>query len=430
MKIAQIVPGFGGSFYCENCLRDMELPRALQRLGHQVTVLPMYLPLGMPKTADADQPFQAPLFYGAIKVYLEEKLPFLRKAPAWLDRFLNAPGLLTLASKLSGSTRSQGLAGMTLSVLKGEKGIHAEELAKLVEWLKLMKPQVVHLSNALLMGLAGGIKNGIRVPVVCTLQDEDTWIDSMGSGADAVWDALKELVGDIDTFLPVSRTYGEAMASRLAIPPERIHVVYSGIQAEDYRTSASPPEPPTIGYLSRMCESQGLGVLVEAFLRMKRDPRLKTLKLKVTGGSTGEDRRFLHALHRRLHAAGAAQDVEFANDFHRSSRIRFLNSLSVLSVPAVKGEAFGLFILEALASGVPVVQPKVGGFPEIVEITEGGFLYEPNDASALADKLSSLLMDPEKLREKGARGRMVVRERFSIEKMARNTVQVYERCVS
>ena len=433
MRIAQVVPGFGGRFYCENCIRDLELPRALEEEGHRVTVLPMYLPISVTRMAGDS----GPIFFGAVKVFLEHRLPFLRRPPRWVEALLSSPLLLRTASRFSGSTRPAGLAEMTLAVLQGEEGPHAAELEKLAEWLaQRVQPDVVHLSNALLLGLARGIKRKAGAPVVCTLQDEDAWVDAMArADARAVWAAMKSRVPDVDAFVPVSRAYGQAMAPRLAIPPEKMRVVHGGIDPTGYEASPLPTDPPVIGYLSRLSEPQGLGVLVEAFLRLKEDRDLKgtpagSVKLRATGGAAAEDGRFIRRLLRRLHAAGAAHQVEILPAFDRDSRIRFLSSLSLLSVPALKGQAFGLALLEAMAAGVPVVQPALGAFPEIVEETGGGFLYEPNDPARLAEKLRSLLLEPDAIRRAGARGRESVHRRFSVRETARRLLQVYRSCTA
>jgi glycosyltransferase involved in cell wall biosynthesis len=115
---------------------------------------------------------------------------------------------------------------------------------------------------------------------------------------------------------------------------------------------------------------------------------------------------------------GLRARVRFLGSFQRSERIRFLSSLAVLSVPVPGGTAFGTFILEALAAGVPVVQPRLGGFTELVSDTAGGLLYEPNSPEALAEALAELLTDPRKAREMGEAGRRAVRARYTAASMA------------
>ena len=156
MKIVHIVPGSGGTFYCQNCMRDNELIKSLKTLGHEIYMVPMYLPISVDDHETEDD---TPVFYGAINIYLKEKLPFYRHAPIWLEKIFDSQPLLKYAAKKSGSTRASGLEEMTISMLKGEEGRQATELDHLIKFLqKEIQPDVVHLSNALLLGLAKRMK--------------------------------------------------------------------------------------------------------------------------------------------------------------------------------------------------------------------------------------------------------------------------------
>jgi len=214
------------------------------------------------------------------------------------------------------------------------------------------------------------------------------------------------------------------MRVKLGLPDGKLHVVPPGLATGDYRAAPEPPDPPVIGYLSKMSRSLGLETLIEAFTELKKR-RFPTLKLRAMGGQTGDDARFLGRLRRRLNGMGFANDVEFLPGLDRASRVDFLAGLSVLSVPMPDGEAFGLFIVEALAAGVPVVQPDRGGFGEVVRATGGGLLYDPARPGALVEALDRLLADPAAAAAMGRRGQAVVRERFTLERMADDLLGVY-----
>lgn len=426
MRIVHIVPGSGGTFYCQNCLRDGALVRELRARGHDVIMLPMYLPVFRDDLAETD----GPVFYGAINLYLRQKIPFLRKSPDWLRRLLDAPVLLRWAARRSGSTQARGLEEMTLSMLRGESGEQADELETLVAWLRSeAHVDAIHLSNALLLGLARRLKEELNVPLVCSLQDEDVWVDAMDDAArELVWRTMADRVEHIDAFVAVSRYYGERMRTRLRIPEQKLHVVHIGMDAEGYEPAATTPDPPVVGFLSRLSEALGLGVLVDAFIELKREPDLANLKLRATGGSTGADHRFLARLRRRVAGAGMLGDVEFLPDFGREDRIRFLQGLSVLSVPVPDGEAFGTYQIEALAVAVPIVQPDAGAFPEIVQKTGGGIIYDPAKPDGLKEALAALLREPKRRRELGQHGREAVLEHFTIGRMAEAMLNVYRQC--
>ena len=428
MKIVQIIPGVGDTFYCQNCMRDKEMVMELRSRGHDVVLAPMYLPVF---SEGEDMGTGAPVFYGAVGVYLSQYFPGLSNAPGWLKRLLDSRRFLGWIARKGGTTSAEGLEGMTLSVLRGEDGGQKAELDRLVSWLiQDSKPDLVHLSNALLIGLAGRIRRELDVPVVCALQDEDSWIDSMEPEAGRqAWELIAEKSSDVAAFVPVSNYYSRLMQERLRLRPDKFHVVPIGINTKGYGEALLAAERPTIGYLSKMTESLGLEVLIDAFIILKTNDRLKNLKLRLMGGQTPDDKRFLKHISRKLKDKNMLMDVEFCAGFDRDSRLAFLQSISVMSVPMPRPEAFGMFILEALASGVPVVQPKIGAFPELIETTGGGVCYEPNNVMALAETLESLLLDSERSAKLGRSGRKAVRDRFSVQRVADSMMEVYGKCM-
>ncbi len=288
-------------------------------------------------------------------------------------------------------------------------------------------PDRVRCSQGLLLGLVGELKRTIGVPIVCSLQDEDTWIDAMKAPYDRLcWDAMADRVSDVDAFVAVSEWYAERMCERMKMARDRITVVPLGINLDGTEPAPLQFDPPVIGYLSRMSESQGLGLLVDAFIELKQNPRLSGLQLKATGGITGADKAFVASLQKKLERHGMQRDVEFLSDFERPKRHDFLRLISVLSVPVVRGEAFGVFILEALAFGVPVVQPNTGAFPELVNDTGGGLVYDIDEKNGLANALTGLLLDPARAIEFGQKGRTAVSARYGIDRMAGDMLAVYQ----
>jgi glycosyltransferase involved in cell wall biosynthesis len=429
LRIVIIVPGSGGTFYCENCLRDTALIQALRRRGHDVVMVPMYLPFF---TDEPDVAGEAPVFFGGVNVYLQEKIALYRRAPTWLRRALDAPWLLARLARRSGSTRAYGMGRMTLSMLQGMDGHHAAELDRMTDWLaREGRPDVIQISTALLIGLARRLRERLGAPVVCLLQDEDTWLDALDEPYKAqCWSAIRDRAKDADKWVAVSRYYADMFARRAGLPREKLTVVYPGIDPDGYAPKGNlpggGPREPTIGYLSKMTESLGLGVLVEAYMALKAKPGLKGLRLRVMGGLTGgRDTAFVGGLKARLRAGGMLEGVEFIPELDRASRIEFLRSLTVLSVPIPEGAAFGTFLLESMAAGVPVVQPGCGAFPEVIAATGGGRCYTPVTAAALAGALETVLIDTGLAAELGRRGHAAVLERFTVEQMAENMVDVY-----
>ena len=428
MKVVHIVPGSGGTFYCENCIRDSSLVKALRALGHDVMMVPMYLPM----FTDEPDLQEAPVFFGGINVYLQQTCGLFRRTPRWLDRLFDSKLLLGMAARQAGSTRPTGLEGMTLSMIRGEEGRQAKELDRLMAWLsEYEKPDIVHLSNALLIGLARRIREELRVPVVCSLQDEDTWVDAMEEPfRTRCWKAIEERSADVALFVAVSRHYAGLIRGRFPIPDEKLAVVHIGTNGDGHDRAPLSVAPPTVGYLSRLAEQQGFDVLVDAVLKLRSDGRIPDLRLKATGGATGDNRRFLAGIRRRVRRAGAQAAVEIVADFERASRLRFLQQLAVMCVPLPRGEAFGVFVIEAMASGVPLVEPRVGAFAELIESHGAGVLYEPNTPERLADVLADVLADRDALQRMGAAAREAFLKHFTIEAMARNMEAVYQGVLS
>ncbi len=424
MTILQIIPGSGGSFYCGNCLRDSKYIDAFKAQGHEVIKIPMYLPL----FGDEHDITDIPVFYGAVSIYLKQMFPLFRKAPAWFDNLLNSKPVLKLAAGFAGSTRAKGLEEMTVSMLLGEEGQQKEELDRMVDWIsEHLKPDVIHISNALLLGLAKRLKEKIKVPLFCSLQDEDTWVDVMKpSSREMVWKLMETKAADVDAFIAVSDYYKDMMQKLMNIPEEKLHRVYIGVDPEDYEFISSSEKNRTIGFISRESYENGLDILVDAFIDLRGRKGFDDVKLVITGGSTGDDSKLNKEIKRKVKKAGLSDEVIFHKDFEEEGSREFFKKVSVISVPVRQGEAFGIYLLESMASGIPVVQPALGAFPEIVKSSGGGMLYEPNISSNLADSLDTLLSNPDMLKKLSEDARKGVGKSFNIHNHAAEMVQVYE----
>ncbi|HXX92345.1 MAG TPA: glycosyltransferase family 4 protein [Planctomycetota bacterium] len=423
MRIIQVVPGSGDNFYCENCVRDNATVRALSRAGQDVVAVPMYLP---PLVDKVEAIAEAPVFYGGINSWLQQNSGFFRKTPRWIDRIFDSKLLLRLAARKAGSVRAAGLGELTLSVMKGADGKQVKELDRLIRWLESQpRPDVAHLSTSLLMGIGIEIKRRLGVPLVCTLQDEDVWLDAMVEPSRTqCWETMTELGCQVDRFIAVSRWFGEVMGNRMKIPPEKMAVVPIGVDPGE-APPGPPPAIPAIGYLGRQARSMGLGHLVDAWLDLKKEERFRSLRLHLSGGQTSDDGPFLAELEETFARRGVSGDVRFYDDFGPRARREFLGSLTILSVPVPSGVAFGAFVVEALAAGVPVVEPQVGSFPELLGATGGGVLYDPKDPAGLRRALADLLEDPARRSELGRKGRESVVRDFTLDTMARQMMDVY-----
>ena len=421
--------------YCGSCLRDNALASELLRQGHDVMLLPLYTPT----LTDEPNVSSEKTFFGGISVYLEQQSAIFRHTPRWLDKLWDSRFALKAASKRSIAVDPDSLSGLTISMLKGEHGHQRKEISKLIDWLKTQpKPplgfEVVDMQNSMLIGLAKPIKEATGLPVCCTLQGEDLFLDGMREPyRSQALELIHEQTKYVDAFIAVSGYYADFMADYLGIPRSKIHVVPLGINLNDYdaqpaqATGRKPreSEPFTIGYFARVAPEKGLHVLAEAYRLLRQHDDFPQARLEVAGYLAPEHKPYLQKIEGKMREAGLADEFRYHGAVEREAKINFFQNVDVLSVPTTYAEAKGLSVIEAMASGVPVVQPRWGSFPEIIERTQGGLLCEPNDAGSLAETIYSLWKNPELAADLARQGAAGVRRDYGVRQMAERAVEVY-----
>ena len=405
--------------YCGNCFRDNALVAQLRRMGHHATMVPLYLPFTLD---EANQSEGTPLFFSGLNVYFAQKFNCFKKAPNWLRRLFTAGWLLNRLGNLAGKTRGAQVGDLALSMMRGETGHQARELEQLITWLKEHEnPDVICLSNALIVGLARRLREALSVPVVCLLEGEETFLDSLPEPQrEDTWAELCERVADIDLFIAPTQYYAAIMTKRAGIPTAKLEHIHNGINLEGFKPSKLPNHPPVLGYFARMCPEKGLDTLVEAFIRMRQSNLVPNLKLAIGGGCQPSDKAFVALQKKRLRDADLLDEAVFQPNLNREAKLDFYRGLTVLSVPAVYGEAFGLYVVEAMASGVPVVMPDDASFPELIEKTGAGVLYKKDSITALVNSLGQILLDRKLLSKYAAAGRRAAEQTYNIEQMAKS----------
>jgi glycosyltransferase involved in cell wall biosynthesis len=426
MKIAYITAGAAG-MYCGSCMHDNTLVAALTAQGHDALLVPTYTPI---RTDERDVS-QKRVFFGGINVYLQQKLSLFRHTPWLLDRFLDFPRLLRWVSRFAVKTQAEDLGELTISVLKGEHGHQRKEVAKLVRWLADdVRPHLVNLTNVLLSGLVHEIKQHLKVPILGTLQGDDIYLEALPEKfRRPALDLIRAHCREIDGFIATSAYYADFMAGYLGIARERIHVVYPGLNLAGHGGPRPPANgtPFTVGYFARICPEKGLHVLADAFRILRQLPGTPPCRLRVSGWLGDNNRAYFEEIRGRFKQWGLADALHHSESPDHASKVRFFQGIDVLSVPTTYREPKGLYVLEALANGVPVVQPRHGSFPELVEATGGGLLANPGDPEDLARMLRQLMDDRARREELGRRGKEVVHRRFTADAMARETLAVYQK---
>lgn len=411
--------------YCGSCLRDNALAAELLARGHDVTLLPCYTPT----RTDETNVSQEKVFFGGISMYLEQYVPMFRNSPRWIDRLWDSKPMLKLASRRSISVSPKMLGEMTVSMLKGEDGFQHKEIEKLTDWARHEKPpDVVSLPYSLLIGLAKPIKDALNRPVCCTLQGEDLFLDGLQEPYKSQsLDLIRQNIKHVDVFISVSDYYAEFMPDYLGIPREKIRVVPLGINLQGYeKRKRDSSQPFTIGFFARVAPEKGLHVLAEAYRHLRADGRIPEARLEVAGYMAPEHKSYLSEIERAMKDAGLSAEFNYQGVLDREEKISFLRKLDVLSVPATYNEPKGMFLLEAMACGVPVVQPRRGAFTEIVEKTGGGLLVEPDSPASLARGILEIYREPALGEKLGLVGFENVGRHYSVAKMADRALEVYE----
>jgi glycosyltransferase involved in cell wall biosynthesis len=425
LRILAITAG-AANMYCGSCLRDNALARELLRQGHDVTLVPIYTPT----RTDEPNVSERRVLYGGVNVYLQQVLPFFRHTPHFVDGLFDSRPVMKLLSRLSVSTDPDRLAELTLSTLKGEDGFQRKEVAKLVEGLRhLPHADVVLLPNSLMIGLARPLAEALGCPIACTLQGEDLFLDGMPSRerGEAI-QLIRERVRHVDGFLPVSEYYASYMGKLLSIPASKMAVVPLGINLEGFAQRVEKESRPvTIGYFARVAPEKGLHNLVDAYRRLRKRETLPPTRLEVAGYLGREHRTYLARLERELAHDGLADEYRYHGTLDRVGKIEFLRSLDVFSVPTDYVESKGISLLEAMACGVPAVEPRHGTFTEVLEATGGGRLVRPGDNRELAEALADLVVDAGARRGLGRRAAEGVARLYTVERMAGETARVLAR---
>ncbi len=413
--------------YCGSCLRDNRLAATLIEQGRDVVLIPLYTPI---RTDETDVS-QRRVLFGGINIYLRQKSALFRMFPGWMTRMLDAPVLLRMALRLAGEHHTDAVGALTVAMLRGEEGPLRSELDRLIASLRPLKPDLINLPNLLFAGLARRLRAELGASVVCTLSGEDLFIDQLPATYAAQTDELiRQRAADVDGFLSPTSYYAHYATERFSLGDAKVHHTPLGIRTGDFADPDSATwreqnddRPFTIGYLARICPEKGLARLCDAFAILRRQGR--KCRVRAAGYLGAADKKYLERVLDELRQRSIDDGFEYVGSVSREEKAKFLRSLDVFSVPTEYREAKGLFVLEAMASGVPVVQPDHGSFRELVGATGGGLLYDPGDAEALAGAIARLMDDQQLRRQLGHSGRAAVQTDFTDKVMAEATWSVY-----
>jgi len=263
--------------------------------------------------------------------------------------------------------------------------------------------------------------------VVCSLLNEDDWIDDMAEPWQSrAWEMIGRESVYVDHFITPSNYYRQLFISKTGVKGDNIHVIPLGFDPEPPYGERNTNRPPALGYFSRISQHNGFDKLTDAFIELKTKYSMHDLGFHVCGGYTGIDKAFISDQIRKIRDHGFQKSIRIYPEFQGNKKMEFFNNVDVISVPVRKYDGYGLYILEANSSGIPVVQPATGAFPEIIATTGGGITYQPDTVEELSSSLHRLLTDRELAAKLGQTGKERVLTKLSIEKMSAGMYEVYK----
>ncbi|MFN3194167.1 MAG: glycosyltransferase family 4 protein [Aureliella sp.] len=436
MRIVYLTAGAAG-MYCGSCIHDNALARALIKLGHDALLVPTYTPI----QTDEEDASDGHLFYGGLNVYLQQISPIFRWLPRWADSFLSSPRLVKWIASRAMGTSAKKLGAMTVSMLKGVDGNQRKEVGRLCDWLATQNPDVVIFSNLLIAGCLPEIKKQLGCRTVVLLQGDDIFYDGLVEPyREQALTELRRLAVQVDRFVVHSNDYGTRMQALLGFRDEQLAVNPLCIDPTDFHPSepvpkndqAAPsgPRPLAIGYLARLAPEKGIDILVDAFIelhhRQSSEANYAGPILHVAGWLGKQHEDYWQEQLDKLSAAGLSEMCKYHGSVDRAGKLAFLGAIDLLCVPTPYLEPKGLFVLEALAAGVPYLQPDHGAFPELNARLGGGQLFPPESADVLADHLESMLADHEQLRALGEAGRDGLLETATTKHEAESLIEILQ----
>ena len=425
MRVAYLTAGAAG-MYCGSCMHDNTLARALIPRGVDCLLVPTYTPI----RTDEQDISDSQVFFGGINIFLEQKLPLWGRLPGWLTHWLDRPGLLRMATKNTAGASPALLGSLTVSMLRGMQGRQRSEVTRLCSWLDShVSPDVVVLSNFLIGGCIPELKRRVGSKIVVTLQGDDIFLDYLPEKyRSTAIDLMHNLANDVDAFIVNSKFYGAKMSKLLGIPMDKMHVIPLGIDTKPFQSDGFLPrqslrssgQPLRVGYLARLDPAKGLHRLVDAMLELHQfsDADGCPLELHVAGWLGKQHERYAEEQWSRLIAGGFEGRFFYHGSPDHEGKLQFLKQVDLFCVPTQYEECKGLFVLEAMAAGVPVIAPGHGVFPEMIGSEPVGILVPPGDAGRLAAAIVELASDAEGCQAMASGGRQFVLQERSIERMA------------
>lgn len=418
LRVAYIVAGAGG-MYCGACAHDQAVARELRRLGLDVLLVPLYTPLRW----DGQQLAHERVFLGGVSTWLRQATPLLRPASWALRPILDSRFVLTAISRVAIQTDARKLGPMTVSVLQGIDGPHGQEMQRLASYLaEDFRPQVVHLSNTLLSGLARPLREAFPCAVVANVQGEEHFLVALSQPyRDTAVALLRQNLRDVERLIRPTWTGIDDILSLTERPREDFAVVPPALDVGSVHCLQRSTRAIVIGYLSAIRPEKGLDLLVDAVRRVAGTVDL-AIEFRIAGQAL--DTPWWKSLQPKLQNMPENVQCGYVGELDRDAKWAFMHACQIFCLPSRLSECRAMAALEAMACGCAVIGPNDGIFQEL--LADGaGVLFETGSVNSLAAAIDSLIRDPGMVRRLGATA-LASAGRYSARQSAATLAQIYQ----
>ncbi len=297
-------------------------------------------------------------------------------------------------------------------------------------YLRLMehqRPSLIHAHFGIEGVSALPLAAELEIPLVTTFHGFDATLKTramLGSPAYFRFPLLRrKLARQGDLFLCASSFIRQKLLA-MGFPEARTRTHYIGVDCQATRLREDSEERPVILHVARLVEVKGTRYLLRAFAALAR--RYDSVKLVIIG--EGPLRRRLQALAASL---GMQDRVEFLGALPHADVLSWTRKAAMLVLPGIRTstgreEGLGMVLLEAAATGLPIIGSRVGGIPECILDGRTGFLVPERDEHALAQRMTELLDDPLERRQMGIAGRALVERQFDIHRQTEALESLYD----
>jgi starch synthase len=294
-----------------------------------------------------------------------------------------------------------------------------------------------HTWYANLAGHVGGMLHGIpHVVTTHSLEPQRPWkAEQLGGGyALSSWAEKVSIEGAAAVIAVSEGMRADVLSVYPAVDPAKVHVVYNGIDAEQYSPDPATdvlerygvdPKKPSVVFVGRITRQKGVPVLLRAAAHLDPDVQLV---LCAGAPDTPELGAEVAGLVEELRKTRAGV-IWLSGMLSKREVIQLLSHSTLFACPSVY-EPLGIVNLEAMACGTAVVASKVGGIPEVVADGETGLLVPPDEPEALAESITALTRDRDRAKAMGAAGRQRAQSQFDWGKIAEQTAELYRSVVA